>query len=104
MKTFLYRKIQFSLLKSLSRAIINNNCRLINKYSNPMRNLEYNKYNIIDNDNNYNDININQFRDDNTNIEINNNNNTIRQVLLTQIRSSNHTATNNNNHTTSRQQ
>ena len=30
MKTFLYRKIQFSLLKSLSRAIINNNCRLIN--------------------------------------------------------------------------
>ena len=64
-----------------------------------MRNLEYNKYNIIDNDNNYNNININQFRDNNTNIEINNNNNNIIRQLLTQI-SSNHTATatNDKNH------
>ena len=55
-KSFFIRKLQTIILRKLSRAIINNNCKVQNKNSNPMRNLEYDKYNIMDstaNDYNY---------------------------------------------------
>jgi hypothetical protein len=53
-KSFIYRKLTFSIMKSLADGIISNNCRILNKNSNPSRYIEYDKYNIIESTNSYN--------------------------------------------------
>ena len=57
LQLFLRRKLIFSLLKSLSKALITNNCKLQNRHCNPIGHQEYNQFRIIDstsisNDNN----------------------------------------------------
>jgi hypothetical protein len=80
-RSFFLRKLQFLVCKKLSAAIINNNCKVQNKYSNPMRNVEFNKYNIMDST-------ANEYNCYQCNIDLSENINNISQTIpLSQINS-----------------
>ena len=89
-RSFFLRKLQFLVCRKLSAAIINNNCKVQNKYSNPMRNVEFNKYNIMDST-------TNEYNCYQCNIDFSENTNNISQnIPLSQISSITSSSFNNN--------